>query len=266
MTRSLRHTGGVFAELSRERFGQPLDLGGLDLAAHPPERVALARRVWQDRVRTEFRSVQIMTRFMSEVVGAGDPFEVYGAALDLIEDEIRHVGLCAQLCKALGAEPELPDPVELRDPERYLRAPMPERALTTAIQMLAINETISVAFIEDLRERCTDPAVSQVLEATLFDEEGHQDLGWSYVRSSLKRFDPSTLGDWRHLVTRTLKPHRTASSHALAGVPDQERDLERHPEPELAALGLFGPARQALVFERVLEQSLEPKLRSLDLL
>ncbi|HJL18262.1 MAG TPA: ferritin-like domain-containing protein [Sandaracinaceae bacterium LLY-WYZ-13_1] len=264
--RRLGHATGVFEAMSRERLGPPVDLSGLDLARHPAERVELARRVWQSRVRTEFRSVQIMTRFLTEVVGAGDPFEVYAAALDLVEDEVRHVGLTAQLCEALGAPALLPDPVELRDPPRYLKAPMAERALTTAIQMLAINETISVAFIEDLHARCDDPAVARVLGATVADEEGHQDLGWAYVSQSLARFPDETLRDWRHLVETTLEPHRAQAERILREVPEAERRLDAHPEPELAALGLFSPVRQALVFERVWETSLEPRLRERALL
>ncbi len=266
MTRRLVHAKGIFDVIARERLGDPLDLSGLDLSRHPAERVELAQRVWQDRVRTEFRSVQIMTRFLTEVVGAGDPFEVYAAALDLVEDEIRHVGLCAQLCEALGADALLPDPVELRDPPRYLEQPMMQRALTTAIQMLAVSETISVAFIEDLEARCDDPAVHAVLAATCSDEEAHQDLGWTYVRTSLARFNASTLPSWRHLVETTLKPHRDKADAILASLPPAERALDAHPEPELAALGLFSPVRQALVFERVWRETLEPNLRGLDLL
>jgi hypothetical protein len=262
LTRKLGHAKGVFETIARERLGDPLDLSGLDLARHPNDRVEMARRVWQDRVRTEYRSVQIMTRFLSEVVGAGDPFEVHAAAIDLIEDEVRHVGLCAQLCEALGAPALLPEPVELRDPEQYLKAPMAERALTTAIQMLAINETISVSFIEDLRARCADPAVRLVLDETVADEEGHQDLGWTYVKTSLARFGSATLPSWRHLVAVTLAPHREQSQRILANVSD--RSLPE--EPELAALGLFSPKRQALVFERCFVSELEPKLRGLSLL
>lgn len=266
MARRLLHATGVFAELHRARFGERVDLSDFDPSAHPEPRLALARRVWQERLRTELRSVQIMTRFLTEVVGAGDPLEVYAAALELVEDEIRHVALCAGLCEALGAEPLLPEPVELRDPPKYLEQPMIERALATAIQMLAINETISVAFIEDLEARCGDPAVRRVLHATCADEEGHQELGWSYVRTSLARFGEGTRPSWRHLVASTLAPHDENARAILAGLSPAQRALEAHAEPELAALGLFSPARQALVYERVRREKLEPRLRALELL
>ncbi|MGE0792096.1 MAG: ferritin-like domain-containing protein [Sandaracinaceae bacterium] len=264
--RTISHAGGGFAALFEERIGARVDVSDLDLTAHPRERIELARRVWQDRVRTEFRSIQIMTRWLTEVVGAGDPLEVYAAAIDMIEDEVRHVGLTEQLVLALGGQAFLPDPIPLRDPAPYLAAPMAERALTTAIQMLAINETISVAFIEDLHARCADPAVHRVLAATCEDEEGHQELGWTYVATSLARFPRATLDSWRHLVKVTLEPHDAAATRALADVPAARRALQHFAEPELAALGLFSPARQALVYERVRSEILEPKLRALELL
>jgi hypothetical protein len=262
----LGHTDGVFRELSDAIVGPPIDLSDLAPERHPPALLETARRVWLSRVQTEFRSIQIMTRFVTEVVGAGDPIEVWAGAVELVRDEVRHTGLCAALCEALGAEPRLPDPVELKDPERYLAAPMAQRALTTAIAMLAINETISVAFIEDLRARCDNPAVKRVLDATVEDEEGHEDFGWEYVARGLARFPIATLGDWKHLVKTTLAPHQKTAEAALGGVPADRRRLDAHEEPELAALGLFSPARQALVYERCMTETLAPRLEKLGLL
>lgn len=266
MSRPIAHEGGIFAELSDEILGPVVDLSDLRLDRHPKDRIELARRVWADRVRTEYRSIQIMNRFLTEVLGAGDPLEVFAGACDLITDEARHVRLCVALTEALGGRPALPDPIELRDPEPYLRAPMAERACHTAIAMLCVNETISVAFIEDLRARCDDPAVKRVLDATVEDEEGHQGFGWAYAEKSLSRFPTSTLPDWRHLVTRTLEPHHRAAQPLLDRLDAEGRTLADLPEPDLAALGLFSPERQALVFRRCLEEDLAPRLRKLGLL
>jgi hypothetical protein len=266
MSRAIQHEGGVFAAISDEVLGPVVDLSDLDLSPHPPERIELARAVWRDRVRTEYRSIQIMTRFLTEVLGAGDPVEVYAGAADLITDEIRHVRLCVALCERLGAPPLLPDPVELRDPEPYLRAPMAERALHTAITMLCINETLSVAFIEDLRARCGDPAVKRVLDATLADEESHQEFGWSYVSMGLARFPASTMPDWQHLVRTTLEPHRRFAEPIAARLDAEGRGLSDLPEPELAALGLFSRERQALVARQTIREVLAPRLRKLGLL
>lgn len=64
----------------------------------------------------------------------------------------------------------------------------------------------------------------------------------------------------------TLQPHRENARRVLAEVPAEERDPARHEEPELAALGLFSPLRQALVYERVYEEAVAPRLRRLSLL
>ena len=258
-------TGGApFSEMFAERIGA-VDLSDLDPAAFPEPVVLLAREVWQERARTEYRSVQIMARFLGELAGAGEAPEILASAIDLVEDEVRHAAYCAALTARLGGVALLPEPLELRDPETFLRAPMVERALHSALTMLAINETISVAYVEDLRARCTTPAVLRVLEATVADEAAHQDLGWAYVKLALARFSRSTLPSWRHLVELTLKPHRDSLGRVLDKLPPRDRHPDRHADRELGALGLYSDARQALVGHAAIELRVLPRLRELDL-
>lgn len=262
--RPIRHERGIFAELSDRVVGRVVDLSDLRLD-HPPALLAQAQAVWAERVRTEYRSVQIMNRFLGEVLGAGDPLEVYAGAADLVVDEIRHVRLTVALCEALGGTPRLPEPIDLRDPEAFVRAPMAERALHTAIAMLCVNETLSVAYVQDLRARCTDPAIARVLEATVCDEEGHQGFGWAYVEKALGRFPKSTLPSWQHLVRATLEPHRRLAEPVLERRDREGVTLADLREPQLAALGLFSTERQALVYRAALEATLLPRLRRLEL-
>jgi len=256
--------GGIFEKLHRERIGE-LPRVELDLARHAPPLVEQARRVWQQRFQSEFRSVQIMTRFLTEVVGAGDPLDIYAGAVELVEDEIRHAELCASVCEALGAPAVLPEPVALPDPPQFLAAPMDHRAIATAISMLAVSETLSTAFITDLRDRCTQAGIKAVLDATIADEEGHQDFGWEYVKQSLKRFPPQAMNDFRHLVRTTLEPWRQQSAKVLNQVPAEKRALAAWPEPELVALGLHSDPRLALVFVDAEQRVLLPRLRELGL-
>lgn len=265
MSRPLIRGDGVFQDISEARLGDEPDLSMLSVDVHAPELVSEARSVWQERFRTEFRSIQIMTRFLTEVLGAGDPLEVYACCVELVEDEIRHTRLCAAVCRALGVQASFPDPVELVDSPTFVRAPMAERALCSAVSMLVINETISTGFIEDLRERCTYEPIHAVLAMTAEDESEHEAFGVEYVRRSLERFPPSARIDVRHLVRSTLEPHRARAAQVLRSIPGERRALEHHPDDERAQLGLFSAERQALVFERTMRDKLLPRLALLDL-
>jgi hypothetical protein len=265
-SRPLSFVGGAFERVYRKKIGPPLDLSGLMPGTIPLTLLERARSTWRERALSEFRSIQIMIRFLTEVVGAGDPLDVYAGAVELVEDEIRHTQMCAAICAALGAPASLPEPVALADPPGFLAAPMPERALATAITMLGINETISAGYIADLAARCRNVHVKQVLDATIGDEDEHSELGWTYIADSLRRFLPSTMDDWRHLVRVTLQPHQTFAERSLVHVPPFRQRPEAWNEPELADLGLFSPERQALVFRKTCRETLEPRLSRLDLL
>ena len=266
MSHPMARAGGLFDEFYEEVVGAEIDFARFEASSFEADLVEEARRVWHKRAHTEFRSVQIMTRFMTEVTGAGDPIDVYASGVDLIEDEVRHTALCAGMCRALGFEPRFPEPPRLEDPPDFVSAPMGERALHTAITMLAINEAFSYGYITDLERRCEEPTVSAVLEATIADEEGHQDLGWIYIEKSLQRFPDSTLPQWRHLVATTLEGHLQPANEILGGLPDEERRLEAWPDEGRVDLGLHSDERHALILAETWRDVVEPRLRELDLL
>jgi len=266
MTQLIRHTGGVFATLHKAMMGTSINFEELSPGDFDATLLEEARTVWLGRVHSEFRSVQIMNRFLGEILGAGDPLEVYAGAADMVTDEIRHTALCVGVCEALGIKPVFPDPIQAEEPEDFLRLPFPQRSLATAISMLAINETLSTGFITDLRDRCTQPVIRAVLDATLEDEDGHHDFGWSYLWNSLKRFQGSGKAYWREVTRRTLAPHREKADEILRGTPTDQQNLENFPDEERVQLGLFSPQRQALIFRNTYREDVAPKLLELELI
>lgn len=235
-----------------------------DLTRFPHDLLVEARLVWADRVRTEWRSVQVLTRWLQELTACVEPLEHLQGAAQAITDELRHVGLCADLCTALGGFPERPAPVPA-SAEVLAIAPA-ERPLATAIVMLVVNETLSVAYLTDLAAHCEEPAVRAVLDALLDDELGHRDLGGDYVRFALPRHGSGARAEWRTFTARAVESHRRKVEALLAEVPPSRRAAEHFPEPARAALGLTTPVRQALVFAETFEQVLRPRLQSLDLM
>jgi hypothetical protein len=236
-----------------------IDFAAFNPGRHDPDMLLRARRVWETRIHSEYKSLQIMARFLSELTGAGEALTWHAGAVDLITDEAAHVRLCWDLCQALGGTPSLPHPPQLDDPKEFLEAPMVQRALATALTMLVVNETISVAWLRDLAARCQDPVVGAVLQATVADEEAHDTYGLDYARQALARFDARTRPAWQGLVQRALNPHQRWAER----VPDAPDDPDEQAQVDL---GLFSPQRQARVLRQTWRDVLGPRLVDLGLI
>lgn len=258
--------GGPFAALHAALVGDAtIPWGALDLHAIPANLRDVVRDTWAWRAQTEYRSVQVMTRFLGEVLAAGDPLEVQAFALDAIRDEVRHTALCARVVESLGATPALPMPLsEPLDPA-FVEMPMAARALVTAISMLLVNETVSVALLQDLAARATHPTIRAVLVATTADEETHADAGWHYVTSSLARFDAAGRAFAAQVAAHAVEGHRGPALARLASLPPELRSLTAHAEPDLAHYGLMSEAREAILTLHTLETAVLPRLMDLGL-
>ncbi|HMI90091.1 MAG TPA: hypothetical protein VK509_01955, partial [Polyangiales bacterium] len=174
--------GGAFAALHQRLVGVEIDFASLEPSRIPASRLQQARAAWQERVQSEYRSLQTMTRLLGDALAAGDPLDAYAGLVAMIGDELRHVTLCAAVVRALGAEPGLPDPLEVHQPHAFLVMAPAQRALALAISMLVVAETLSVGYLADLQARCRQPALAAVLRATLGDESEHDAFGVEYVR------------------------------------------------------------------------------------
>ncbi len=266
MGRPFRFAGDMFERVHRELLDTSIRFDALDISDVSPDRLEVARRTWERRTQSEFRAIQILSRFLVQVVGSGDPIDVYAGVLNAIGDEIRQCALSIGVCQALGIEPTMPKPVELEERPATVDAPLVERALYTAICMLGVNETLSAGFVTDLHERCDDTVIKAVLDATVSREPQRSTLRWRYIELSLLRFPPDTLNHWR-AITRAAVARQKASMQPLLDAIDPARPtLEDWPDTDRVALGLFSKERQALVFQRTLEGVLEPRLRRLGLL
>ena len=264
----ITRAGEPFAAQHRARFGPLPELSSLSAFASLARSGALleqAQKQWAHRTLTEFRSVQIMTRFLEELLGAGEPLDVYAGAVEMIQEELRHAELCAAVCEALGGTPRYPHPPRLPDSASFLDSPYRDRALVTAITMLAVNETISVAYITDLAERCTQPAVATVLREIIADEATHDAYGWSYIRRAVPLASQRLQKEIPALLKATIAPHDAMAERVLEQVPPERRTLEAWPDHAEIQLGLFSQPRQALVYRRARDEQLFPALARLGL-
>lgn len=236
----------------------------VDTSRFDPGLVVEARLTWAERVRTEWRSVQILARWVTELTATTAPLSFLSGAVRALDDEIHHVALCEAMCEALGGRAERSPPSPEAEATSAQLAPR-ERPLATAIVMLVVNETLSVAYLRDLAARCDEPAVRAVLDALLDDELGHRDLGGDYVRYALPLRPAAERAAWRAFAGRAVEHHLRKLEALLAGVPAERRELEHFPDVGRANLGMTTPVRQALVFEETLASTLRPRLEALDL-
>ncbi len=236
----------------------------IDIARWPAAVVAEAHRLWASRVRSEYQSIQIATRLLSETLAAGESFETHRIVLDMVKDELRHAELCADVCRALGTSP--PSPSEVAAPLPALgEVPVSERLLASAISLFLVNETFSVAYIRDLAARCQHPVIGPVLSAIGGDEDEHEAFGETFVQRRLANENETRREQWCAFTDRLVQKHLSQADGALANVPEAVRDLAMHPEQSLADLGLVGPVRLALITKATWSSTLAPRLQRLGL-
>lgn len=241
-----------------------IDFTSLDVAALPPELVRQARAVWADRVRTEYQSIQLVARFATEALAAGEPMDVARRIAEAMEEEVRHTELCRAMCAALGGR--VPAPAEVAAPLPDLReVPLDERVLASAISLFLVAEAFSVGYLRDLHERASHPVTRAVLGAITGDEAGHESFGVELCARKLRDLPEAKRAGWRAFTARIVKAHLDRAERSLASVPEPDRRLDRWPEPERATLGLLGEVRLSLLCQRTHRERLAPALAALGL-
>jgi hypothetical protein len=179
--RQLRRWGRVL--LPRVETGAPWAHLELSAEVEPALREALAER-WRENGRTEHASVAAFAQLTLDLLALGAPPALVHAANRDARDEIRHAELCFSLARALDGREAGPAPF----PEVRQAHPLPaerSRALASlAVDSLvdgALREGVSARVIARLAQRCTEPAIREVLRELAADEGRHSAHGWDVV-------------------------------------------------------------------------------------
>lgn len=236
----------------------------IDTDAIEPRLLGEARRIWIGRVKSEYRSIQLMTQLLSEVLAVGADHATRCVLAEMVADEVRHVALCAAVCQALGATP--PAAAEVAAPLPPLDAVVAtERVLASAISMFLVNECFSVAYISDLAARCRHPVLAPVIRQIGGDEDEHEAFAEGFVAQRLALESDERRGGWRIFAAKLVDKRLAMARLALREVPPDKRLLADYPEQPLADLGLTSPVRMALLTVRTWEDTLRPRFVRLGL-
>jgi hypothetical protein len=150
-----------------------------DVAKVPPATRRALAEAWARDGLFEHASVASFSRFAMQLLALGAPADLVRDTHAAAVDEVRHAELCLGLASAYFGESVEPAALPVPGP----LAIVPDLAAIAAEVVLegCIGETVATVQALDALAAATDPAVREVLEATVADETRHAELAWRFV-------------------------------------------------------------------------------------
>ena len=217
---------------------------------------------WRTLCEDERDSVIAATLVAGDLARLGAPPSILGAAARVIEDEVRHVGVCAAVLERLGAAAaDLPAEARRRgigdDPS------IERRTALALVAGFGVGEPMSAGVFAAARRDCRHPLLHWALTELLRDEARHGAFGidagqwltrhwsdsqrqalWPECVSEMELFERRLGGPVATTETRLPTPEELAvgilSPHA--GCAAAVRAVERWVIPSLARLGVLPPS------------------------
>ncbi len=137
----------------------------------------VARQAWAARIVDEYRSVAVFGELLHLLADLEAPFAALCAVQQLIGDELRHTGWCADVAGWLGGHDDFEiDLADIGLPERG-ELGKARRALEIVGRELVVGEEESVVVLAAYRDAATEPAFRAVMAGLLRDEVRHAAVG-----------------------------------------------------------------------------------------
>lgn len=215
-------------------------------------------------LESEYESVVIAGWMSAALARLGAPLDLVGAFAKVLEDEVRHVDLVAQMLEALGATPSLP------------RAPLPPRAEIAAagssealVEVLGglmgffcVGEELSAHIFKAALGPATVPAGKWLVHEIHRDEAMHGPFGFETARLLLGDLPKSQHEPLRTRLRDELSKFERRLGGPLTGEP---RDDFSADEKLLATLGLLPKEALLQIFYDRVERSVLPRLAEIGL-
>ena len=144
---------------------------------------------WQRRTEAEYRSAALASQVTLWLIQVGAPPDLIRDGLQVVEDELSHSELSAQVAGAAGGGEAAP----VLD-GRALTLPCPDGPLLAValalVRFFCIGETVAVPMFRMLRAKATQPLCRDVLDVVLRDEARHRQFGWDSLDWLLDAHQP----------------------------------------------------------------------------
>ncbi len=184
----------------------------------------------------------------------GAPPDLIRDGLQVVEDELTHSELSAEVARAAGggAAPPVLD-------GRALALPSPDGPLTAValalVRFFCIGETVAVPMFRMLRAKATEPRCREVLDIVLRDEARHRQFGWDGLDWLLDAHEPEIAP-----AVGTALPGMLAEvRQAYGGVGDKPATTL---PPAVEAWGLAATSAYAVTVQRALATDVAPRLEA----
>jgi len=232
---------------------------GLDPLSLSPQLVARLVACWTALCEDERDSLIAATLVAGDLARLGAPPSILAAAARVIEDEIRHVGVCQTVLDRLGAQAaEVP-----ADQRRRGIGDDPSVERRTAVALVAgfgVGESMSAGCFAAARASCREPLMRWALTELLRDEARHGGFGIEAGRWLTR--------GWSDADRRALWPACAAEMQAFErriGGPVATNEPWT-PNDEELAVGILGVHEGCAAAVRAVERWVIPSLARLGVL
>lgn len=220
----------------------------------PGNGARLVMAEWQRRTEAEYRSAALASQVTLWLIQVGAPPDLIRNGLQVVEDELSHSELSAQVAGAAGAgeTPPVLDSQALTLP--CPDGPLPAVALAL-VRFFCIGETVAVPMFRMLRAKATEPLCRDVLDVVLRDEARHRQFGWDGLDWLLDAHQPRV----GPAIAAALPAMMAEVHQAYGGSSDSSSSPLL---PEVEAWGLADTSAYAATVTRALAADVTPRLKA----
>lgn len=248
------------------RHGESDPAPAFQVESLDPTLLPAARAGWQRLVETEHESVVISGWMTAGLARLGAPLDIIGAFGRIVEDEIRHVDVCAQMVERFGEVPTIP---------RSAAPPFPvgvtgDASEAVEFELLAglvgffcVFEHLSAHVFREALGCAENELAKWAVGEIHRDEAFHGAFGFE----TAKIFVPKWTDEARRRLGQRVVADIQRFEQRLGG-PLNSADASAPPSREeeaLAALGLLSPPHLLAVFYEAVKGELLPRLDDLNI-
>ena len=246
------------------RHGDADPAPAFDVRELEPAVATAAASGWLRLVETEYESVVISGWMASALARLGAPLDIIGAFGRVVEDEIRHVDICAQMVEMLGEQPTIPRgapppfPVSL-DGKAAEEAEF--ELLAGLVGFFCVFEQLSAHMFRHALATAELDVAKWALGEIHRDEAFHGAFGFETAKLFVPRWSDPLKRRLGERVAAEVKrfENRLGGPLLVAPAQTQPRPMAR----SLEQLGLLVPPELLAIFYPAVQQDLVPRLDEL---